>query len=216
MIHTYPLSDFVPSLTLAPLITAPACFPQIALPTSTRQAPPGCPKAAIVVHSRLGTGLGGETWGGVGPWGSSPAFPRAHGALCLPRYYRMAALVYYGFACGLTTSFMTASPSTTLQVAWARPTGAQPSWPSEPYPSWQATCCNRNITSFESNLVSNPDMDIDLDESGHTSIIEWVWQCPQGTWAGMTIQSISTGVDSLAAWSQELSERQMTTYSSCP
>lgn len=147
-----PLSDFVPSLTLAPLTAAPACFPQISSSTSTRQAPPGCPKLPSWCIAGKGTGPCG---GDLGRWGlGAPLLlpfqgPTEPSALCLPRYYRMAALVYYGFRMRPDDIVYDCLPLYHSAGSLGPPPRcpAVPE-PSEPYPSWQATCCNRNITSF--------------------------------------------------------------------
>lgn len=75
-----------------------------------------------------------------GPW--SPQ-------LCLPRYYRMAALVYYGFRMRPDDIVYDCLPlyhsAGSLGLPPRCPAAPEP---SEPYPSWQAIRCSRNITSF--------------------------------------------------------------------
>ena len=206
------MSDSVPSLALAPLTPAPTCFPQISSSTSTRQAPPGCPKLPSWCTAGKGTV---PWWGDLGRWGLGllsclSKGPRSPQPSAFPGITGWLPWCTTASACGPTTSSMTASPSTTLQVAWARPLGTQPplSLQSPTLPG-RLYVAVETEQALESNLGSNPDVGIDLDESGHTSIIGGCGGAPQGTWAGLTIQSISMGVDSLAAWSGGFLERQM-------
>ena len=147
-----PMSDSVPSLVLAPLIATPAYFPQISSSTSTHQAPPGCPKLPSWCTAGKGTVPWEGRLGEVGP--GAPLLlpfqrPTEPSTLCLSRYYRMAALVYYGFRMRPDDIIYDCLPLYHSAGSLGPPPRcpATPE-PSEPYTSWRALCCSRNIISF--------------------------------------------------------------------